>query len=65
MRQQRWEWIEMEMIGGALKKFLESDRQWPRHLRIAHAQYRFHRAMTFTEQDFWADVLEALGAPIP
>ena len=44
-----------------LQKFLKSDRQWPRHLRIHHAQTMLDKAKTGPERDFWKQVLDANG----
>jgi hypothetical protein len=51
-----------------LNEFLESDRQWPRHLRIEHARYELRRASAAAtqaqcveQQTFWHAVLKANG----
>lgn len=45
-----------------LQEFLESDRQWPRSLRIDHAKYQIELARKITDQEqikFWESVFEA------
>lgn len=42
----------------SLNEFLKADRQWPRHLRIAHARLM----MQADNKEFWKAVLKANGA---
>lgn len=42
-----------------IKKFLLSERPWPRKLRIAKARMELSQAKTTEEQKFWRTVLEA------
>lgn len=44
-----------------LQTFLKSDRQWPRHLRIAHAHMQERKVDTAGEKEFWRKVIEANG----
>lgn len=44
-----------------LHAFLKSNRQWPRHLRIANAQMQERKADTASEKEFWRKVIEANG----
>lgn len=44
-----------------LQTFLKSDRQWPRHLRIAHANMQLRNAMMEVDQSFWHAVIEVNG----
>lgn len=47
--------------------YLLKDRQWPRHLRIAHAKMQVARAqLCFSDEDvqklnFWQQILDANG----
>lgn len=45
-----------------LKDYLKSERQWPRHCRIAHAEYQLANATSRRSKDFWRAVLKANGA---
>jgi hypothetical protein len=42
-----------------VKTYLLQDRQWPRELRIAHAQFQLKKVTVPEEFDFWKAVLEA------
>lgn len=42
-----------------VQEYLKKDRQWPRWLRIAHAQYQLRLAKTETERVFWREVKKA------
>jgi hypothetical protein len=42
-----------------ITEYLKADRQWPRHLRIAHAEYKLKAATNYKEKEFWQAVLEA------
>lgn len=39
--------------------YLKQDRQWPRWLRIAHAQYQLRIAKTEVDRVFWREVRKA------
>lgn len=39
--------------------YLKDDRQWLRHIRIAHAKAKLSRAETLEEKEFWQHVLKA------
>ena len=45
-----------------VQKYLKADRQWPRSMRIAHAQWQLSVAKTKRDRTFWSLVLEALGS---
>lgn len=48
-----------------LLAFLQADRQWPRHHRIAHARAMLAAGKADGRKDqieFWSDVLQANGA---
>lgn len=46
-----------------LTAWLEGDRQWPRHLRIAHARRHLSPSNTLTPygKKFWEAVIKANG----
>lgn len=51
-------------IGDKLEVFLKSDRQWPRHLRIAHAKLRLKQSKAAKDElavEFWNAVISANG----
>lgn len=44
----------------SVEEYLKQDRQWPRHLRIKHAQYQLLRTSPKSaEEKFWNAVLAA------
>lgn len=43
----------------SVEEFLKSDRQWPRELRLKHAQYQLRNAITEKTQTFWLAVIKA------
>lgn len=45
-----------------LKEYLIQDRQWPRHCRIAHANFQLERATVPKDKSFWKAVLKANAA---
>lgn len=47
----------------AARTWCVSQRQWPRALRIAHAQYQLSRPDT-VDAGFWRDVLRLQGARV-
>jgi hypothetical protein len=44
-----------------IEEFCKSDRGWPRHLRIAHAEYQARLATTEDGRNFWRGVKNANG----
>jgi hypothetical protein len=42
-----------------LEQYLREDRQWPKHLRIAHAKYRMKMAESKEDKSFWKQVILA------
>lgn len=42
-----------------LQEYLKTDRQWPRHLRIAHARYELKQSKSAYSQAFWHAVIKA------
>lgn len=42
-----------------VKEYLESDRQWLRVHRIAHAEYQLKKSTIKEDKIFWKAVLEA------
>lgn len=50
-----------EYADPALEKFLKADRQWPRHLRIAHASCQLRNAPTEKLRSFWRAVIRRNG----
>ncbi len=42
-----------------LRSFLLSDRQWPRKLRIAHAEMQSAASATPEDKKFWRGVIDA------
>ncbi len=42
-----------------VQEYLKQDRQWPRWLRIAHAQYQLRMAKTDADRTFWRAVRKA------
>jgi len=49
-------------IGAGPLAFVLSDRQWPRHLRIAHARWQMKNATTPEVREFWRKIISLLGA---
>jgi hypothetical protein len=40
-------------------EYLQADRQWPHHLRVAHAQMQLDKATSSEDYRFWQLVLSA------
>lgn len=40
-------------------EYLKADRQWPRHLRVAHATMQLINSKTRGDEVFWSAVLKA------
>ncbi len=52
-----WTAAQMELI---VEAYLPEDRQWPRHLRIAHAHYQLQQHAKGTlGAAFWRNVIKA------
>lgn len=45
-----------------IKEYLKQDRQWPRVMRIAHAQLKLRQAEGEDDKKFWTAILKANGA---
>ncbi len=43
-----------------VQAFIESDRQWTRELRVAHAKFMLSEAVGEDDKEFWKAVLERL-----
>lgn len=44
-----------------IEAYLASDRQWPRHLRIQHAEYQRSIAKTEDDKRFWSAIIKRNG----
>lgn len=42
-----------------VNEYLEQDRQWPHHLRVAYAKAQLAKAGNDAEKSFWREVLKA------
>lgn len=42
-----------------VSEYLLTDRQWPHHLRVAHATMQLNKAKSVEEHRFWQLVLSA------
>jgi hypothetical protein len=38
--------------------YIRLDRQWPRHLRIQHAEYQHRKSKTDEERRFWNAIIK-------
>ncbi len=51
-----WTPLMVELL---VETYLPTDRQWPRHLRIAHAQYQMHQLPKGSlGQAFWKEIIK-------
>lgn len=39
-------------------EYVLADRQWPRHLRIAHAKMQMEKTLSVTSKNFWRAILK-------
>lgn len=53
---------ELSQLEQRLSAHLQSDRQWLRELRIAHAHYQYRQAVTIKDRTFWKAVM-AVNTP--
>jgi len=49
----------------SVTEYLKQDRQWPRHLRVAHANYQKRNTGDDEAKKFWSNIIAAnADAPI-